>query len=163
MPEGQLTQAHLAAGLRIAEDLLDLLDARSDSIRERGEAALAYFGRDEGTFDRYLAARDDFEARFPDWPVWFEHLLINHMFFVQFPFQDRPESIGEEFVALCAVYALLRFLALGTRPADQTALVDTSAALFRLIDHTSFDRYAGHLLCRAGCGTPDALADLIGL
>lgn len=77
---------------------------------------MAYFGRDEGTFDRYLAARDDFEARFPDWPVWFEHLLINHMFFVQFPFQDRPESIGEEFVALCAVYALLRFLALGTRP-----------------------------------------------
>lgn len=163
MPADQLTQAHLADGLRICEGLLELLDARSDSIRARGEAALAYFGRDAGALDRYLTAKADFEHRFPDWPVWFEHLLVNHMFFAQFPFQDRPESIGDEYVALCAVYALLRFLALGTRPADQTAFVDTAAALFRLIDHTSFDRYAAHLLKRVGCGTPEALADLISL
>lgn len=35
-----------------------------------------------------------------------EHVLVNHMFFEQFPFQDRDEGLCDEFIAICAVYAL---------------------------------------------------------
>ncbi|MBR7183980.1 MAG: flagellin lysine-N-methylase [Clostridia bacterium] len=163
LPEGKLTQSQLADGLRIAEAMIAAFDAQSDSIREQGEAALAYFGKGEAALARYHAANDAFAARFPDWAIWFEHMLVNHMFFAQFPFQDRPESIGDELVGLCAVYALLRFLALGTQPADEAALVDIAAACFRLIEHTDFDRTATHMLKRIGCTRPEQLWDLISL
>ena len=92
-------------------------------------------------------------------------MLVNHMFFAQFPFQDRPESMHEEFVALCAVYAILRFLALGCMAdrRDAEGLIDDMAAAFRLVDHTEFDRYASRLLKRLGCASSQEICDLIAL
>ena len=96
----ELTQGHLDFGLKIAEGMIALLDERSDSIRSYGEAALAYFDQ---SFERYVCARDHFERVLPKWDIWFEHMLVNHMFFSRFPFQDRPVSLTDEFYALCAV------------------------------------------------------------
>ncbi len=164
LPDAEPSREKLSDGLRIAEAMIDLLDARSDSIRDWGETALAYFGRDdEEALGRYRASRAQIEARFPMWQIWVEHMLVNHMFFAQFPFQDRPETVGDEFIALCAVYALLRFLMLGTQPADETELADLCAALFRLVEHSGFDRSAAHLLKRVGCTTPVQLWALICL
>ncbi len=163
--ENCVDREHLSAGLAIAEQMMQILDGRSQSVRACGEAALRYFGDGEGALARYEAARAHFEGIFPQWELFFEHLLVNHMFFSVFPFQDRPESMHSEYVALCAVYALLRFLALGmmAERADRAALADAMAAAFRLVDHTEFDRYASHLLKRLNCTTPRELWDLISL
>ena len=61
----ELTQGHLDYGLQIAREMLRLLDERSHSIRSYGEAALAYFGTDEHTFQRYASARAHFETALP--------------------------------------------------------------------------------------------------
>ena len=161
----ELAQGQLNFGLEVARGMLALLDERSVSIREYGEAALAYFGEDEGSFQRYARARAHFETAYPKWDIWFEHMLVNHMFFVQFPFQDRPESLRDEFVALCAVYALLRFLGIGWLwdKTETSDFVDVAAAAFRLIDHTAFDRYAAHMLKRLGCDDWEKIHDLISL
>ena len=164
MPQ-ELTQGHLDFGLKIARGMIELLDERSVSIRSYGETALAYFGTDEDSFQRYAAARAHFETVLPKWEIWFEHMLVNHMFFTRFPFQDRPESLKDEFVALCAVYALLRFLGIGWMQdkQDESAFVDVAAAAFRLVDHTAFDRYAAHMMKRIGCEDWDRLHDLVSL
>ena len=161
----ELTQGHLDFGLTIARGMIEMLDERSVSIRDYGEAALKYFGDDSESFQRYAVARAHFETSFPKWEIWMEHMLVNHMFFSRFPFQDRPESLKDEFVALCAVYALLRFLAIGWLwdKADQSALVDVAAAAFRLVDHTAFDRYAAHMMKRLGCDDWDRVHDLVSL
>ena len=158
----ELTQGHLDFGLRIARGMIELLDERSESVRMYGEAALAYF---DGSFDRYLAARDHFDAVLPKWEIWFEHMLVNHMFFARFPFQDRPEILRDEFVALCAVYALLRFLGIGwmADKEDEGAFTDVAAAAFRLVDHTAFDRYAAHMMKRLGCEDILRVHDLVSL
>lgn len=156
---------HVQSGLWVAEKLMALLDSRHNSIQEYGEAALAYFGDDEGSLERYSAARKHLETTFPDWENFFEHMMVNHMFFAQFPFQDRPESLQQEYTALCAVYMLLRFLTIGCM-ADKTAeedLIDICAALFRLIEHTSFDRYAALMLKSVGCASPAEVENLIRL
>ncbi len=161
----QVEQTHLRFGLEIAAHMMEILDERSRSIRACGEEALRYFGQGEGASERYAAAKLHFEKCFPQWECFFEHMLVNHMFFSLFPFQDRPESMHSEYVALCAVYALLRFLALGfmaTRTAE-SVLVDVMAAAFRLIDHTEFDRYASHLLKSLHCVSQTELWDLISL
>ncbi len=162
-PQPAITPESFFRGLTTMEALLEQLDQRSASIREYGEYALRCFGTDEGAFARYLAARERFTARVPDWEIRFEQLLVNHMFFERFPFQDRPDSLWEEFVAICAVYALLRFLCLGWMSGhdDPDALVDVCAAAFRLIDHTQFDRYAARTLHKLGCSTPQEAHALV--
>jgi hypothetical protein len=133
--------------------MLEIMDERSDSIREYGEDALKYFNQGEVEFRRYILARARFEALIPNWQNWFEHMLVNHMFFTQFPFQDRPVDLRDEYLALCAVYTLLRFLSLGwmAQREDIDSAVDVAAAAFRLIEHTEFDRYAAPILKHLGC------------
>lgn len=154
---------HLRFGLQIVEQMIDILDARSQSIRACGEAALSYFyGGDDG-IERYHTASAHFELLFPNWEIFYEHMLVNHMFFSQFPFQDRPESMHNEYVALCAVYAILRFLGLGcmAERRETVGLIGGMSAAFRLVDHTEFDRYASHLLKRLSCTSREQLYDLL--
>ena len=112
-----------------------------------------------------MEARDHFETVLPKWDIWFEHMMVNHMFFARFPFQDRPVSLLDEFIALCAVFSMLRFLGIG-HMRDKTApssFVDVAAAVFRLVDHTAFDHYAAGMMKALGCDDWDRVHDLISL
>lgn len=142
----------LHSGLEVAGRLLEMMDERSASIREYGQAALAYFHSGSDPFLQYQQAESHFSRLIPRWPQWFENMLVNHMFFTQFPFQDRPVDLKDEYIALCVVYALLRFLCIGWTADRETpsSAVDVAAAAFRLIDHTEFDRYAAPMLKRLG-------------
>ncbi len=155
----------LLHGLNIVEKMTDLLDRYSDSIRAYGETALAYFADRENAWENYARAKRDFEEKFPAWERFFEHMLVNHMFFVQFPFQDRPERLMEEFVALCGVYILLRFLTIGCAQTLTSVedLVDLCAAMLRMVEHTEFDRYASKMLHGFGCTKPSDVWELIRL
>lgn len=153
----------LEEGLRTAEKLIGLVDDRSVSVRAYGEEALACFGGGDGAFDRYAAAKERFEEAFPDRELFFEHMLVNHMFFTCFPFEDRAEGLREEFMAICAVYTLLRFLAVGCSKdrARREDYIDVFAAAFRLIDHTAFDIYVSHILEEMGWTTDGELTEWI--
>lgn len=144
----------LPFALAAAEAILRDLDSLSDSIRDYGEIACARFAAGDAN------GRERFEALCPDWERWFEHLLVNHMFFTQFPFQDRPVSLRDEITALYAVYAMLRFLSIGAMDGTLARQADIAAALFRMVDHTAFDRYAVPIL-RRQCGS--RIDDLLAL
>jgi len=142
----------LTGGLSAAERMLAIMDGSSNSIHDAGEEVLACF-RQGNDAARYEQASRNFAALIPQWETWLEHLLVNHMFFAQFPFQNRPVPLKDEYLALCAVYALLRFLLVGhtaLHPGVEQA-VDMAAAVFRLVEHTDFDRYAAALLRQIGC------------
>ncbi|MCR4621157.1 MAG: flagellin lysine-N-methylase [Clostridiales bacterium] len=132
--------------LPIVRRLLELL--KSDSMQDYAEMALDNFSS-----EKYIgrnAADEILRQAEPNWEPWFENLLVNHMFFSQFPFQDRPVSLKDETEALYAVYAMLRFLTIGAGNGDKEKTTDTIAALFRMVDHTAFDRYAVPVLHKIG-------------
>lgn len=159
------SQQQLDAGLKIAGSMLKQVDERSRSVRTFGEEALKWFSLGENSIEKYKQAVANFEAVLPEWEIVFEHLMVNHMFFEQFPFQDRPVPVADEFLAVCAVYTLLRFLSVGwlaIHP-SQDDFVDVCSALFRLIEHTAFDSFAAYLLKQLGCCSPDQIYDLIRL
>ena len=143
-------------GMEIMERLVDGLDRHSVSVKDAGQYALDYF-RAGDLMERYGKALARFEEHLPDWEIFFEHILVNHLFFSLFPFQDRPESFKDEYLSLCAIYALMRFLCLGclSERYDEKKLIDLLAAAFRLIDHTNFECYAGKLLRAYGCEVED--------
>ncbi|MBQ4353564.1 MAG: flagellin lysine-N-methylase [Clostridia bacterium] len=143
--------------LDVLGEMAALLTERHDSIRDYGEAALAYYGEGDDRFLRWQKAQQHFRELFPDWEIWFEQMLVNHIFFTRFPFQERPVSLPDESNALCAVYAVLRYIGLAYM-ADKTEksdFVDAAAACFRMIDHTDFEPYAAVLLKHYGV-TSDA-------
>lgn len=143
----------LLRGFEAVEKMLDALDQSSVSIRTYGEEALRYFTGGNAPFARYEAAVAHFSATVPQWETWLEHLLVNHMYFVQFPFQDRPVPLADEYLSLVAVYTLLRCLLVGcmAESDDIIRAVDVASAAFRLVDHTTFDLYAAPLLREIGC------------
>lgn len=149
-------RSDLSYGMAVMEKLVEGLDRHSVSIKEKGQTALAYFGNDP--LVRYERAKAAFEKNLPTWELFFEHILVNHVFFSLFPFQDRPESFGDEYTSLCAIYSLMRFLCLGclSEEYSEEKLIDLMAAAFRLIDHTDFERYAARILHSLGCGVTDA-------
>lgn len=139
-------------GLDIANRMLAFMGVRSDSVRQYGESALRFFGEGTLEFEKYIQAATHFEKILPQWEIWFEHMLVNHMFFSQFPFQDRPVDVKDEFLGLASVYMMLRFLCLGwmVHRNEVSAAVDAAAATFRLVDHTEYDRYAAPILKELG-------------
>ena len=145
------TREELLWCLDLMEKLVDGLDKHSVSIREAGDEALEYF-RAGDPFENYRKAKASFEAKLPQWQTFFEHVLVNHLFFSLFPFRDRPEAFRDEYVALCTIYALMRFLCLGGLAKDysEEKLIDLLAAAFRLIDHTDFERYGVKILHSLG-------------
>lgn len=161
----KVDNGHLQFGLHIAEDMLEMLDDSSKSIRQYGITALDYFKNGNHELQQYQTAREHFETLFPNWEIFFEHCLVNHVFFSQFPFQDRPLSMHNEYAAICALYALLRLLVLGWMAEKNSTndLIDVVAAAFRLVDHTSFDHYAAQILLNLDCTNPEQLHDLIRL
>ena len=165
LPKFEVGRQHIEFGIEIMEQLLSFIDKKSDSVREYGEQALAYFGDNDDVISKYNNAQRRFEQNFPKWEIWFEHLLVNHMFFEQFPFQDRPLGLWEEYVGISAVYSLLRFLAIGymANHNGEESFVDMVSAVFRLVDHTDFDLFAAELLKDLNCNTPQKIFDLIVL
>lgn len=159
------SKEELAVGLTIAKSAVNILDRHSNSINEYGLRALAYFENGDDSMELYNKALTALNNGCPDIEIFFEHLLVNHMFFSVFPFQDRPDSLKMEFTTLCAVYTLLRFLVLGNCGTDfnKTVLIDTVSAFFRHVSHTDFERYASRLMYDCGCNAPDALTGLLKL
>ncbi len=156
---------NLCLGLNIIKDVLKIIDQKSDSVRSYGEKALSFFDDSRDILSKYNYAKTRFEILFPKWETYFEHMIVNHMFFEQFPFQDRPVSLWNEYISLCAVYVLMRFISIGTihNLENLTELVDIYSAIFRLVDHTSFDSYAATLLKSLNVATPEKLFILISL
>lgn len=143
--------------LRAAGEFARMLGEHSDGLKEYGERALGYFREGDDVRARYEVARTRFEADFPAWEGFFEHLLVNHLFFSRFPLRHR------EWNAPGAVYSLLRFLALGCGVRSRDELIDLCHAVFRFIDHTAFDSYAGELLKRLAGEQGENIEDIPAL
>ena len=130
-------------GLTALCRLLRFFADRSDSIREEAGRCLARY---EASPARYADDCRLFADRFPGHAVFFEQLLVNHAFFVQFPYEGLKAP--DEWKGLAAVFGLLRVLTVGCTAEDpeEAALVDCAASAFRLIDHTRFSAQTARLL-----------------
>lgn len=157
--------AQLEKGLEITEKMMEVIDDRSDSVRGYGADILNAFKSAAEPLSAYEEAKARFEKLLPNHEIFFEHMLVNHMFFERFPFQDRPLTLYDEFIAMCAGYSLLRFLCVGSclKQASESDIADVCAAAFRLVDHTSFDHFSALLFRRLEFTSRAQMVSLISL
>jgi len=102
-----------------------------------------------------------FQNLFPDWECWFESILVNHMFFTQFPFENPPAALHNKFLALASIYMIMRYLCLSCENPTKTEIVDWLALLFRMVDHTDFDRYVSQIMRTVKCTSYDRLWNML--
>ena len=128
--------------LRALTELTELYRTISPSLGEYCAVALA---RMRGKTPREFGqAADAFGKRFPHMSVMMEQLLVNHMFYVRFPFNPDTHSVSEAYAALSGLAGFLHLLCVGNgeQLADTKALTDLVAAVFRAVEHGHFDHNA---------------------
>ncbi|MGN1095863.1 MAG: flagellin lysine-N-methylase [Eubacteriales bacterium] len=101
---------------------------------------------------RYSDLREHFYLKFPDADIYIEKLMVNHMFYEQFPYVDFNEGEKDAFFSLCAVYVMLKFiLVLYTADKNEKSdFVRAASRVFRFIEHTNFYRSAVILIKKEG-------------
>jgi len=106
------------------------------------------FYQDGDLETKYDAALVHFEAVLPNHEILFEKMLVNNLFFRQFPFSDDGASFADVFVGLAGTYLFVRFLAISMMRTQSTlaAFVDIMATTFRVIAHTRFEHNVAVLL-----------------
>lgn len=155
------TREEQLAGYGMQMSILQLMAGYSEGIRPLVVKALGAFGLEPDSAEpeqvaraneRYLSCRAHFEQAYPLWPVYFEHMLVNHIQYQGYPYSTRHESVWDEYTAVCALYASLRALTIGclTQTDSMDDFVDVCASAFKLFDHSSFDHNAMILLRQAG-------------
>lgn len=160
-----IEEKQLNTGIEIMEKYMSYIEVFSPSLKIFGEEASRFFGVADENIDKYYVAKANFEKNIPQYELFLENLLVNHMFFSRFPCGDLNENAFDEFLALCLVYAMLRFLGISCmgKKADLIKLVDVYSAVFRFVDHTDFHKNAAKIMHVFGCTTPERVYSLISL
>ena len=83
-------------------------------------------------------------AVLPDAEVVYERLLVNHMFYMQFPFTGAGTAAADAAWSFAAAYLLLRTLTAGAQSRER--FVDLAAQVFRCAEHSAFYPDAGKAL-----------------
>ncbi len=110
----------------------------------------------ESVITRYRSSRRRLPTLLPDCDIKFEQVLVNHIFYDEFPFSDCVNRYLTDINSLVCVYAVLQFLSVckcasrqENLPIPMSEWVDLYAAAFRLIDHTAFGINADKILSAA--------------
>ncbi len=132
-------------------DLLFLMREHSKNIRPFVDETIAALHIPESGDDELKEALAQYKAAvvhptqtLPDWEIYFEHMLVNHVLYQGYPYSARHESVWDEYMALCALYAALSILTAGYTATHDTPsdFVDVCAAAFKLFEHANFDHNA---------------------
>ncbi|MDD3123846.1 MAG: flagellin lysine-N-methylase [Candidatus Izemoplasmatales bacterium] len=113
--------------------------------------------------EAYLEIEQHLSEVLPNHEIMFEKMLMNNLFFRQFPFQEFTSNFEEEFVYLCGAYLFTRYLSLGYMR-DKSSIddfVDIMARSFRVIAHFRFERNIFQLLKLQNAISYESLAKLI--
>lgn len=157
----------IAEALDIQRMFTDLVASGSKSMEDYYPEVVRFYRAEEndaaGFTARYLTAKKAFEENFPEWQTLFEHIIVNHMFYDEFPFLLDHKDMRRSFVPLAAVYSFLRYSAVGycyNHPSGES-FADLAAAVFRLIEHSGFDRNAAVILGKLNWSGPEKLKSLV--
>lgn len=134
--------------LNPVEEIIKLLDRFKESDDFLSEVFEIIKERYVDNYDRYYEDVKEFEATFTNWSDFFENVLNNSIIYENYPFVDDRFDDTKAYKGLCASYGLLRLITIAYTSihCDKDSLIDATAGLFRLIDHTAF-YYNVHVIC----------------
>jgi len=148
------------------ESMTGVLSEVSDNVRRWGNLTFAILREENDMAACAERIEREVYQMLPELDGWYENLLVNHLFYEQFPYVDPridQSDAAMGFVAVCSFLRLITmcalFAALHGAPEGEdmpeisndpkTVFVDAASALFRYIEHSSF-YYNAAVLIRRG-------------
>jgi len=98
----------------------------------------------------YEQAKKHFESVIPDHEIKFEKMLINNLFFRQFPYFESTKNFTETYISLVGTYVFIRYIGINLMLEKNSIedFIDIMAKTFRVITHTRFESNIISLLGR---------------
>ncbi len=123
----------------------------------------AHYYKEGGLDIKYQSALLHFESVLPNHEILFEKMLMNHLFFSQFPFSGSFKTLNDEFIGLCGTYVFLRFISISLMRLSKGVqdFIDIMAKTFRVIAHSSFDKTITSMLKNENAHSFDTLGILL--
>ena len=103
-----------------------------------------------------------FESTFPNQEVLFEKMLVNEIYFRQFPYQKNMVKT-DQFIAIIGIYLLLRFIGIALIEENDNLdnLIDIFSKFFTVVSHSDFDKQIVSYLKANKIATLDIIAKYI--
>jgi hypothetical protein len=143
IPEYDIDENH-----QLLWSLLEMFDSKYKRLDEQlSEARSNYLLKDVA--EVYNKNKEHLERTINNHEIYFEKMLINDLFFKQFPFQNNF-SVYDQYLALCGTYVLLRYLTLNlmTNKSSIDDYIDILAKSFTVISHSEFDKLISSFMKR---------------
>ena len=82
-----------------------------------------------------MEAEQALRSRFGDLDFFFENIMVNNAFSVNFPLTENCEAIWENYVTFCSTYSFFRFFVVSTAPENEQELIQTLVLASRALLH----------------------------
>ncbi len=114
--------------------------------------------------EKYRKGQAHLNKLLPDWSILLEQLIINHMFYNNFPFCNNYAT-KDSYTAFIIMTSFLEFNLMGCMVKNKgiTDLVDFLSAMFRIIEHSNFYDIALSLCQMDAEHNSDVIRNLISL
>ncbi|MGD9910476.1 MAG: flagellin lysine-N-methylase [Candidatus Izemoplasmatales bacterium] len=153
--QGLLTLDSIQTMIEISKWFID----RNSSLSDYFETILKEY-HDQDPLAYYQVKQRNFHQNLVDHEVMYEKMLINNLYFRQFPFQEYTINFNEEYISLVAKYMMIRFLGVHLYDGEKLEnFVDVMAKSFRVIAHTKFEKTMIQLLKQLHADSQEALAN----
>lgn len=164
---------NLVTAFNTIHRITNYFENNSESVHDYCQKSLNYYEIDsfvalteENIHDlteKYRIAAEHLEDVYPDWQILMEQLVVNHLFYSNFPYTDSRTEVYDAFLSLVVFYSFLRFNLLGymADKKDTDSMVDIIAAISRLTEHSGFHRIAVTLLKNEKSITTENVLELL--
>lgn len=90
-----------------------------------------------------------FETNYPKWEIYFENIIVNHLYYMNFPYVDNRLNKEDFTEGLCLLYALMKIICSVCTIDNHSNehLASVIADMFHLVEHSPF-YYNAHLLIK---------------
>ncbi len=114
---------------------------------------------------RYPEMKQKLARVYPSLPTAGEQILVNHLFYVGFPFESNRESVYESCASFASLYAV--WMALASLCLEDSftpdSFADLTADVFRMSENSNYDLLAAAFLYETGFMKEDKLCSLCGM
>lgn len=104
---------------------------------------------DEDGLKKYKQDEKQFEANYPNWMIYFENVIVNHLYYMDIPYVDSRINPKDCTEGLCLGYGLIKIICSCLTADDHSIenLVYVISDIFHLVEHTPF-YYNAHILIK---------------
>lgn len=110
----------------IYEDFINMLSKR--------------YSLDEKGLDKYKKDEKLFETNYPNWMIYFENVIVNHLYYMNLPYVDERLQKQDCYKGICLLYAIMKIICSVSTIDDHSNdnLAYVISDIFHLVEHTAF-------------------------